>query len=175
MSDLATQNNTTPKRPREMLNPDHENQSSNNNEQISKKRPKVKRLTTAATSSVDLCQRFSKAIENILIITKNEDFRQRCFKLLGVENGSDAGTKLKELAEQLKGKKQHQQQNKGDKKRVSLKRKINENKSQTEQTDHVRVRKRSLNTLPHFIYIRILLQSSETGSREKRMKQKIRE
>ncbi|KAL7041846.1 hypothetical protein ACKWTF_000926 [Chironomus riparius] len=128
MSDLAMQNNTTSKRPRQMLNPDHENQQ--NNEIISKKRPKVKRNNS--TSSVDLCQRISKAIENILILTKNEEFRKSCFQLLGVENSSDAGTKIKELAESLKGKKQQQQQHKGDKKRAPLKRKINENPNQTD-------------------------------------------
>jgi len=126
MSDLATQNNTTPKRPREMLNPDHENQQTNEN---SKKRPKVKR-NNSTTSSVDLCQRLSKAIENILIITKNDEFRWDCFRQLDVENSSDAGAKIKELAEQLKGKKQH----KGDKKSVSLKRKINENPKRNRRT-----------------------------------------
>lgn len=127
MSDLATQNNTTPKRPREMLNPDHENQQQNN--ENSKKRPKVKR-NNSTTSSVDLCQRLSKAIENILIITKNDEFRWECFRQLDVENSSDAGAKIKELAEQLKGKKQH----KGDKKSVSLKRKINENPKPNRRT-----------------------------------------
>ena len=135
MSDLATQKNTTPKRPREMLNPDHENQQNEiSNEQGNEKRPKVKRNNS--TSSVDLCQRLSKAIENILTITKNEEFRGSCFELLGVENASDAGVKIKELAEKLKGKKSQKKQ-RGDKKSAPLKRKINENL--TDETDgHVR-------------------------------------
>lgn len=75
---------------------DHPTQSG----KVVKKRPKVKR------TSVDLCQRLSTAIENILIVTKNEEFRSNCLRLLQAENASEAGIKIRILAEQLEDKKQ---------------------------------------------------------------------
>lgn len=91
-------------------NPDHENLSKNKNGATTKtttttimKQPKVKRKNF---TNVNLCQRFSKAIEDVLVVSKNEDFRSGCFRMLGVKNGLDAGTKIQELATELKGKQQ---------------------------------------------------------------------
>lgn len=65
------------------------------------------RATHSGLEQVDLCQRFAKSIEDLLISCKNEKFRDECFKILGVENGSDAGIKTRELAMMLKDKRQN--------------------------------------------------------------------
>lgn len=63
--------------------------------------------TPSNLNGIDLCQRLSKSIEDLLISCKNERFRDECFKILDVENGSDAGIKTRELAMKLKDKRQN--------------------------------------------------------------------
>lgn len=108
--DLATQKSKKRPQRQRSISPDHET--------LNGKRQKVKRknlittttaiATTTQTSSVNLCQRLSSALESVLVESKNESFRTSCFEILSVQNGADAGTKIQELATKLKGKRQQQ-------------------------------------------------------------------
>lgn len=54
--------------------------------------------------SIELIDKLSKSIEELLISCTNDEFRKECFGIIGVDNGEDAGIKTKELALSFKGK-----------------------------------------------------------------------
>lgn len=97
---MATQNNYGAQSQRETTT-SHEREPSSTPQESEQARE-----TQAGGQSVDFCQRFSKSIEELLVTCRNEDFRDQCFKILGVENGYDAGVKTRELAMKLKDKRQ---------------------------------------------------------------------
>jgi hypothetical protein len=98
---MATQNNYGRSQRKTTTSHEHEPLSSPPQESVQV------RATQSDPETVDLCQRFSKSIEELLISCKNEKFRDECFEILGVENGSDAGIKTRELAMKLKDKRQN--------------------------------------------------------------------
>lgn len=54
------------------------------------------------TATVDLTQRISKAMKDVLVTTLDENFRKECLSTLGVDNGSEAGKKIEELIVKFK-------------------------------------------------------------------------
>jgi cobalamin-dependent methionine synthase I len=55
--------------------------------------------------TVDLNDRIARAMEDVLVTSIHGDLRQKCLQTLQVQNGSEAGEKIKELLEKFKGNK----------------------------------------------------------------------
>ena len=74
-------------------------------------KPKKKRVLKKEKGKVDLCQRFSKTIEDLLVSCPNEEFKSQCLSTLGVKNAHEA----RELAVELKeSRKKKSKKNKND-------------------------------------------------------------
>lgn len=76
---------------------------------MSQKRPandsppaKKKRKARCIKTTVNLTQRISKAMKDVLVTTLDESFREECLSTLGVVNGSEAGKKIEELIVKFK-------------------------------------------------------------------------
>lgn len=52
--------------------------------------------------SVNLNQRLSKAIKDVLVTNLNESFREKCLRTLDSKNGSEAGEKVEKLIVKFK-------------------------------------------------------------------------
>lgn len=83
----------------------------------SKKKQKVK----YNRATVNLNQRISKAISEVIVTSLNDSFRDKCLQTLDVANGSEAGEKVEDLLAEFKG---NQKQQKAIKENSQ---KINEN------------------------------------------------
>jgi hypothetical protein len=55
--------------------------------------------------SVNLGERFAKAIGDVIVTSVNEDHRQKCLDTLGANNGSEATKRIELLVETLKASK----------------------------------------------------------------------
>lgn len=55
-----------------------------------------------AKTTVDLNLRIANAFKSVIVMTHNEEFRDRCLTILGVTNGSEAGKKVEALLRKFK-------------------------------------------------------------------------
>lgn len=55
-----------------------------------------------AKSTVDLNLRMASAFKNVIVTTRNEEFREKCLQILKVTNGSEAEKKVGELLVKFK-------------------------------------------------------------------------
>jgi hypothetical protein len=99
MDDLATQAKRKIRSRKKNLESQQEATTSGGNVNV-EEHQKVKRKRDTQTN-VDLCDKLAKAFSGAIIASKNEQFRQNCFKILHVNSGADAEAKIYALANKL--------------------------------------------------------------------------
>lgn len=64
--------------------------------------PKRQPPSKKAKSTIDLNLRIASAFKNVIVTTRNENFRDKCLQILQVTNGSEAGKKIEKLLVEFK-------------------------------------------------------------------------
>lgn len=80
--------------------PSRKRQASRKSEEPTSQSKKQKSTYNQVT--VNLNERIAKAMEDVLVTTHNESFREKCLNTLGAANGSEAGKIIEDLIVKFK-------------------------------------------------------------------------